>query len=141
MTYCLNSTSTTGLISLWLGFQNTFDLTQSVHYKTCIGMHPGGGGVFKFPEFLCQTGLVTRLGCRYRQKISLKSLLGTDHLTWRGWVMVFCFDQNFFFGQHKSSNFFFLSHKAQFFFSEFSTGVGGFLNFQNSFVRQGLWRD
>ena len=28
--------------------------------------------------------------------------LGADHLTWSGGVMVFCFVQNFFFGQHKS---------------------------------------
>ena len=32
----------------------------------------------------------------------LSATLGTDHLTWRGGVMVFCFVQKFFFGQHKS---------------------------------------
>jgi len=35
----------------------------------------------------------------------LQLYLGIDHLTWRrrGWgVMVFCFVQNFFFGQHES---------------------------------------
>jgi hypothetical protein len=45
--------------------------------------------------------------------------LGTDHLTWRGGVMVFCFVQNFFLGQHESDYYFFLSHKVQFFFPEF----------------------
>ena len=33
--------------------------------------------------------------------------------------MVFCFVQNFFFGQHKSQNIFFLSREAGFFFPEF----------------------
>ena len=43
--------------------------------------------------------------------------LGTDHLTCRGGVMVFCFVQKFFFGQHKSQNiYFFLSRKREFFF-------------------------
>jgi hypothetical protein len=32
--------------------------------------------------------------------------------------MVFCFVQNFFFGQHKSQNIFFLSREVQFFFQE-----------------------
>jgi hypothetical protein len=48
--------------------------------------------------------------------------LGTDHLTWRGGVMVFCFVQNFFLGQHESDYYFFLSHKVQFFFPEFHIG-------------------
>jgi hypothetical protein len=48
-------------------------------------------------------------------------LLGTDHLTWKGGVMVFCFVQNFFFGQHKSwIIYFFLSRKARNFFPEFN---------------------
>ena len=34
--------------------------------------------------------------------------------------MVFCFVQNFFFGQHELENLFFLSRKAQFFFPEFN---------------------
>ena len=34
--------------------------------------------------------------------------------------MVFCFVQNFFFGQHESQNIFFLSRKAQFFPPEFN---------------------
>ena len=43
-------------------------------------------------------------------------LLGTDHLTWRGGVMVLCFVQNFFFEQHKSSNiYFFVVQSANFF--------------------------
>ena len=44
--------------------------------------------------------------------------LGTDHLTWRGGVMVICFVQNIFFGQHKLEYLFFLSGKAQIFFPE-----------------------
>jgi hypothetical protein len=49
------------------------------------------------------------------------SLLGTDHLTCRGEVMVFCFVQNFFFEQHELEFIFFLSRKAQFFFFHNST--------------------
>jgi hypothetical protein len=42
---------------------------------------------------------------------------GTDHLTCR--VMVFCFVQNFFFGQHELE-YFFLSRKARIFFPEYN---------------------
>ena len=38
----------------------------------------------------------------------------------KGGVMVFCFVQNFFFGQHKSQNIYFLSRKARIFFPEFN---------------------
>ena len=34
--------------------------------------------------------------------------------------MVFCFVQNFFFGQHKSWNIFFLSREARIFFPKFN---------------------
>ena len=47
--------------------------------------------------------------------------LGTDHLTCRGGVMVFCFVQNFFFGQHKSQNIFFFA-KRKFFFKNLTLG-------------------
>ena len=47
----------------------------------------------------------------------VKEDLGTDHLTWRGGVMFFCFVQNLFFGQHKSWNiYFFCRAKCEFFF-------------------------
>ena len=49
--------------------------------------------------------------------------LGTDHLTWRGGVMVFCFVQKFFFGQHKSWNiYFFCRAKCEFFFKNLTLG-------------------
>jgi len=38
----------------------------------------------------------------------------------KGEVMVFCFVQNFFFGQHESRNIFFLSRKTRIFFPEFN---------------------
>ena len=48
--------------------------------------------------------------------------LGTDHLTWRG-IMVFCFVQNFFFGQHKSYNInFFCRAKREIFFYNITLG-------------------
>ena len=38
----------------------------------------------------------------------------------KGEVMVFCFVQNFFFGQHESRNIFFCRAKREFFFPEFN---------------------
>jgi hypothetical protein len=47
--------------------------------------------------------------------------LGTDHLTWRGGVMVFCFDQNFFFRTTRIRIFiFFVAQSAIFFSPEFN---------------------
>ena len=40
---------------------------------------------------------------------NMKKYLGTDHLTCRVGVMVFCFVQKKNFGQHESKNIFFLS--------------------------------
>ena len=48
----------------------------------------------------------------------LYNRLGTDHLTCRGGgVMVFCFVQKFFFGQHKSYNIYFFCRAKHNFFS------------------------
>jgi hypothetical protein len=54
---------------------------------------------------------------------SPRQLLGTDHLTCRGGVMVICFVQNFFFGQHKSWNInFFCRAKREFFTQNLTLG-------------------
>jgi hypothetical protein len=43
------------------------DLTQSIHYEICIGMHKGVKFLISRRPLI---GLVMRLGWRYRQKIS-----------------------------------------------------------------------
>ena len=54
-------------------------------------------------------------------------VLGTDHLTWRRGVMVFCFVQNFFFGyiiiyHHELEYYFFCCAKHKFFFQNLTLG-------------------
>ena len=50
------------------------------------------------------------------------NVLGTDHLTWRGGVMVFCFVQNFFFRTTQELEFFFCRAKREFFFQNLTLG-------------------
>ena len=59
----------------------------------------------KFEQELCRNDAMKDiLDGKGKLKRVKRGGLGTDHLTWRGGVMVFCFVQNFFFGQHKSLN-------------------------------------
>ena len=48
--------------------------------------------------------------------------LGTDHLTWRGGIMVFCFVQNYFSANTRVRIFFFCRAKREFFFQNSTLG-------------------
>ena len=50
-------------------------------------------------------------------------ILGTDHLTWRGGVMVFSFVQNFFFFRQYELEYFFVSRLGGDFFPEFNISL------------------